>query len=65
MVTMVQFDQKNNEIYLADLNNQLLRLNAGFIEDQITAFLAPVVHLNLVDSLNILTTQIGFLDNII
>lgn len=63
VVMLVQFDSLRNQLYLSDLNNQLLRLNSDFSEDEITAFLAPVVHLTTVDSLNLITTQIGFLEN--
>lgn len=64
VVTMVQFDTQRNQLYVADLNNQLLRLNSDFSIDQISAFLAPVVHLSTVDSLRLLATQIGFMDNV-
>ena len=63
VVTSVKFDTQDHRLYLADLNNQVLRLDAGFEEDQITGFLAPVVQMTGVDQDHLLMTEIGFLDN--
>lgn len=64
VVTLVQYDTLADQLYVADLNNQLMRLKSDFSEDQVTVFLAPVVHLTMVDSINVLATQIGFMDNV-
>lgn len=63
VVTSVKFDNQDHQLYLADLNNQVLRLDAGFKEDQITGFMAPVVQITGVDQEHLLMTEIGFLDN--
>ncbi|MBK8502971.1 MAG: VCBS repeat-containing protein [Saprospiraceae bacterium] len=62
VVTMVKFDTQDHQLYLADLNKQLLRLNADFEEDQITGFLSPVVRMTGADEDHLLMTEIGILN---
>ncbi len=63
VITMIEYDDQNDQLYVADLQNQLVRLNSQFIQDQITGFLAPVVDITFTGDGNLLVTEIGFLDN--
>ncbi len=63
VITMIEYDDQNEKLYVANLHNQLVRLNNQFIQDQITGFLAPVVDVTSTDDGNLLVTEIGFLDN--
>lgn len=62
VVTMVEYDDNHQQLYVADLNNQLVRYDAGFTEDQVTGALAPVVDITPSEDGHWYLTEIGFLD---